>query len=161
MFLVETADPSILRLSKEAPSSYENDMTRLIKKYKNRRLYDTEKSQYITVEELQNYVLKGVLFRVEDVASGKDITNVTLLQIFVEMESGSYQFLSAEMLRQLIVLAHHPMNQGFKQTLEQLFTTMEKSVQANPYLKDCQKTAAVWQKEMQNIIEQWQELFKR
>ena len=58
-------------------------MTRLIKKYKNRRLYDTEKSQYITVEELQRYVIDNIPVRVEDSASKEDITNATLLQIFV------------------------------------------------------------------------------
>ena len=67
-------------------------MARLIKKYKNRRLYDTEKSQYITVEELQSYVIEGLPFRVEDSSSGKDITNVALLQIFVEMEVARASF---------------------------------------------------------------------
>ena len=45
-------------------------MTRLIKKYKNRRLYDTETSQYITLEELQRYVVDGVQFSVEDSMTG-------------------------------------------------------------------------------------------
>ena len=83
-------------------------MTRLIKKYKNRRLYDTEISQYITVEDLQKYVLDGLAFRVEDSVSKEDITSATLLQIFVEMEEGPTKFLSPEMLRQLICLAIIP-----------------------------------------------------
>lgn len=132
-------------------------MLRLIKKYKNRRLYDTETSQYVTVEELQDYVVKGLAFRVEEAASGKDITNATLLQIFVEMESGGYQFLSSEMLRQLIILASHPMSQGFKQMLEQVVCTIENSAQENPYLQDYQQKAANWQKEFQ---EHWEKLFK-
>ena len=76
-------------------------MSRRIKKYKNRRLYDTELSQYITVEDLQRYVIDGVAFRVEDSSSGKDLTNATLLQIFVELEASSSDFFSSEILRQL------------------------------------------------------------
>lgn len=63
-------------------------MTRLIKKYKNRRLYDTEISQYITVEQLQKYVVDGIDFKIEDSETGKDLTNSVLLQIIVEMEAG-------------------------------------------------------------------------
>ncbi|WP_058482996.1 polyhydroxyalkanoate synthesis regulator DNA-binding domain-containing protein [Legionella spiritensis] len=135
-------------------------MTILIKKYKNRRLYDTEKSQYITVEELQRYVLDGTAFRVEDSVSNNDITNATLLQIFVEMESGASQFLSSEMLRQLIILAHHPMSQSFKQMLEQFFVTMEKSLQVNPYLNEFKQANDAWSQQMQQIVKQWQGLFK-
>lgn len=89
-------------------------MTRLIKKYKNRRLYDTETSQYITLEELQRYVVDGVQFTVEDSMTGKDLTNTILLQIIVEMEAGANQFLSSAILRQIISLANHPMHASLK-----------------------------------------------
>lgn len=132
-------------------------MARLIKKYKNRRLYDTETSQYITVEDLQRYVLEGLPFRVEDSTSEKDITNAALLQIIVEMESGSTQFLSAEMLRQLIVLAHHPLNQSFKEVLGKMFAGMENSLEENQY----QKAGDAWNQQMQDFMRQWQVFFKR
>ncbi|MDX1837867.1 polyhydroxyalkanoate biosynthesis repressor PhaR [Legionella taurinensis] len=135
-------------------------MTRLIKKYKNRRLYDTEKSQYITVEELQRYIIDGIAFRVEDSVTNNDITNATLLQIFVEMESGASQFLSADMLKQLIILANHPMSQSFKKMLEQLFVTLEKSLQGNPYLSDYKTTSDLWSQQMQQFLKQWQGFFK-
>lgn len=135
-------------------------MTRLIKKYKNRRLYDTEKSQYITVEELQAYVVKGIVFRVEDSVDGRDLTTTTLLQIFVEMENGATQFLSPEMLRQLITLAHHPMNKAFKELLAKTFTGIEKSLEANPYLSDYQKATDSLTAQMQQLMDQWQHLFK-
>lgn len=115
-------------------------MTRLIKKYKNRRLYDTTMSQYITIEDLQQYVVNGVLFRVEDSQTNHDLTSATLLQIFVEMESSASQFLTPDMLRQLIILAHHPMNQSFKSMLEQVFAAIEKPSEA--------------------MLKPWQELFK-
>ncbi|ARG96459.1 polyhydroxyalkanoate synthesis regulator DNA-binding domain-containing protein [Legionella micdadei] len=135
-------------------------MARLIKKYKNRRLYDTEKSQYITVEELQSYVIDGIPFRVEDSTTGKDITTATLLQIFVEMESGPTQFLTQEMLRQLIILAHHPMSKSFKDMLEQMFSGLENSLGRNHYLNDYQKATDTWNQQMQEFMKQWQGFFK-
>ncbi|AHE66131.1 polyhydroxyalkanoate synthesis regulator DNA-binding domain-containing protein [Legionella oakridgensis] len=135
-------------------------MTRLIKKYKNRRLYDTEKSQYITIDDLQRYVVDGLPFRVEEVETGKDITNGTLMQILVEMEAGSSQFLSSEILRQLIGLAHHPMNKTLKGMLEQMMEFMDKQMQANPYLQDYQQATDAWNKQMQSFFSQWQHFFK-
>ena len=100
-------------------------MTILIKKYKNRRLYDTDKSIYITIDMLQSYVMNGVAFKVEDSSTGRDLTNATLLQLLVDIESGPTQFLSTELLTQLIKLSHHPMHVTMKSTLENFFTTLE------------------------------------
>lgn len=110
-------------------------MTLLIKKYKNRRLYDTEKSQYITVETLRDYVLQNRDFQVQDAANGKDLTNITLLQILLEMENGSVCFLSPEVLKHLIRLAQHPMQQSMNQLLEGLFAQMENAQETNPWKK--------------------------
>jgi len=130
-------------------------MARLIKKYKNRRLYDTETSQYITVDTLRRYVLDGLAFKVEDSVSKEDITNATLLQIFVEMEAGPTAFLSPDMLRQLICLAHHPMNASLKTLMGQMFSAMTKQTQSNPY----QEATEVWSKQMRQALNQWKDLF--
>ena len=126
---------------------------KLIKKYKNRRLYDLDLSQYITVDDLKRYVVDGIVFQVVDAASGKDITNATLLQIFVEMESTALPFLSSDMLRQLIVLSNHPMNQSFKSMLEQMMQMMDSQLQQNLYLNDYQKAADIWNKQTQQFLE--------
>lgn len=131
-------------------------MTRLIKKYKNRRLYDTETSQYITLEQLQRYVVDGVVFRIEDSETGKDLTNSVLLQIIVEMEAGPTQFLSPEILRQIISLANHPMHVSLKTMMEQMFQSMDKPLQNSPY----QQATDTWNKQMQEMMQQWQKLFK-
>lgn len=131
-------------------------MTRLIKKYKNRRLYDTETSQYITLEELQRYVVDGVQFTVEDSMTGKDLTNTILLQIIVEMEAGANQFLSSTILRQIISLANHPMHASLKKMMEQMFLVMEKPLQTNPYTQATEN----WNQQMQTMMQQWQSLFK-
>ncbi len=135
-------------------------MSRLIKKYKNRRLYDTEKSQYITVDDLQHYVVDGIPFRVEDSTSKADITNATLLQILVEMEEGPTKFLSSDILRQLISLAHHPMSQSFKVLLGQMVATIENQTQASPYMSDFKQATETWNKQLQQMTSQWQALFQ-
>lgn len=131
-------------------------MTRLIKKYKNRRLYDTETSQYITIEQLQNYVVSGLLFKVEDSETGTDLTNSILLQIIVDMEAGPTQFLSSDILRQIIALANHPMHVSFKLMMEQMFQAMNKPLQTNPY----QQVTETWNQQMQDMMQQWQKIFK-
>lgn len=131
-------------------------MTRLIKKYKNRRLYDTETSQYITVEQLQRYVVDGLPFKIIDSETEKDITNSILLQIIVEMEAGPTQFLSSEILRQIISLANHPMHANLKTMMEQMFLAMDKPLQNNPY----QHATETWNLQMQQMMQQWQKIFK-
>lgn len=131
-------------------------MSRLIKKYKNRRLYDTETSQYITIEQLQRYVVDGLPFKVEDSVTGKDLTNIILLQIIVEMEAGATQFLSSEILRQIISLANHPLHSSLKTMMEQMFQAMEPPLQNNPY----KKATETWSQQMQKMMEQWHSVFK-
>lgn len=65
---------------------------RTIKKYGNRRLYDTEESRYITQEELAVSVRKGIDVRVVDAKSGEDLTQLTLTQILLESRNGSRLF---------------------------------------------------------------------
>ena len=135
-------------------------MSRLIKKYKNRRLYDTELSQYITIENLQHYVVDGIVFKVEDASSGEDITNTILLQILVEMEGRTTQFLSSEVLRQIIRLAQHPMNQSLKGAFEDMMALMNQQLQSSPYLGDYQKFHDAWNKQMQDFYKKWHDIFK-
>ncbi len=132
----------------------------LIKKYKNRRLYDTSTSQYITIEQLQNYVLEGKEFQVEDSESGKDLTNEVLLQILVEAQSTTGQFLSTEMLRQLILFANHPMQKSVQQTLEGMFSSLSNAMENNPIVQNYQKATQQWQEHTQKMLKQWQNIFK-
>lgn len=134
---------------------------RLIKKYKNRRLYDTEISQYITIEQLQRYVIDGLAFRVEDAATGKDLTNASLLQILVEMEAGPTQILSSEVLKQFICLAQHPMNQSLKLMLEQVLSMAETHLNNHPYLNEYQKANEAWNKQLNTLLTQWQSMFQK
>ena len=75
---------------------------RVIKKYPNRRLYDTELSRYITLADVRNLVLDGVELRVVDSSSQEDLTRAILLQIMLEEEAGGEPLFSAKMLSQII-----------------------------------------------------------
>ena len=76
--------------------------TRVLKKYPNRRLYDTEVSSYITLAEVKAMVLQGVDFEVRDAKTGEDLTRSILLQIILEEETGGVPIFSATMLSQII-----------------------------------------------------------
>ncbi len=75
---------------------------RIIKKYPNRRLYDTESSRYITLADVRELVMAGTDFRVVDTSSEEDLTRSILLQIMLEEEAGGEPLFSAKMLGQMI-----------------------------------------------------------
>lgn len=75
---------------------------RVIKKYPNRRLYDTEISSYITLEDVRQLIGDGVEFEVRDARSGEDLTRSVLLQIIAEHEERGQPMFSTRMLSQVI-----------------------------------------------------------
>ena len=75
---------------------------RLIKKYPNRRLYDTKTSSYITLADVKQMVVKQEDFQVIDAKSGDDLTRQILLQIILEEESGGVPMFSSDLLSQMI-----------------------------------------------------------
>jgi polyhydroxyalkanoate synthesis repressor PhaR len=75
---------------------------RLIKKYPNRRLYDTQTSTYITLADVKQLVLDHENFQVVDAKSGEDLTRPILLQIILEEESGGVPMFTSQMLSQVI-----------------------------------------------------------
>lgn len=74
----------------------------IIKKYANRRLYNTSTSAYVTLEDLADMVKKGVDFTVHDAKTGEDITRSVLTQIIFEEENKGHNLLPIKFLRQLI-----------------------------------------------------------
>jgi polyhydroxyalkanoate synthesis repressor PhaR len=75
---------------------------RIIKKYPNRRLYDTEISSYITIEDVRQLIVDGESFEVRDAKTGEDLTRQVLLQIITEHEQDGQPMLSTQLLSQLI-----------------------------------------------------------
>jgi polyhydroxyalkanoate synthesis repressor PhaR len=95
---------------------------RIIKKYPNRRLYDTEISSYITLEEVRQLVLDGEEFEVRDAKSGEELTRTVLLQIISEHEGNGQPMFTTQLLSQVIRFYGDSM-QGF------MGSYLEKSLQ--------------------------------
>ena len=95
---------------------------RIIKKYPNRRLYDTEISSYITLEEVRQLVLDGEDFEVRDPKTGDDLTRSVLLQIISEHEETGSPMFTTQLLSQVIRFYGDSM-QGF------MGSYLEKSLQ--------------------------------
>ncbi len=109
---------------------------RVIKKYPNRRLYDTQTSSYITLAEIKQLVMDNVTFVVRDAKSGEDLTRSILLQIILEEEAGGTPMFSTSVLANIIRFYGHTM-QGFMggylekniQTMQELQTRMAEQSQ--------------------------------
>lgn len=83
--------------------------TRVIKKYPNRRLYDTDTSSYITLSEVKQLVMDSELFVVLDAKSGLDLTRSILLQIILEEETSGSPMFTAPVLANVIRFYGHAM----------------------------------------------------
>jgi polyhydroxyalkanoate synthesis repressor PhaR len=90
----------------------------IIKKYANRRLYNTRSSSYITLEDLSRMTREGIDFQVLDAKTGNDITHQILTQIIMEEESHGEQMLPISFLRQLISMYGNSMQQLMPHYLE-------------------------------------------
>ena len=101
---------------------------RVIKKYPNRRLYDTDTSAYITLAEVKQLVMSKAPFVVRDAKSGADLTRSILLQIILEEETGGVPMFSTQMLAQIIRFYGHAMQGMMGSYLEknlQTFTDIQ------------------------------------
>ncbi len=105
------------------PASGSKPAPRIIKKYPNRRLYDTDTSTYITLAEVKQLVMSGEAFVVRDAKTGDDLTRSILLQIILEEEAGGAPMFTEAALANIIRFYGHAM-QGF------MGTYLEKNVQA-------------------------------
>lgn len=119
----------------------------VVKKYANRRLYDTGRSSYVTLEDLAEMIREGQEFVVQDAKSGEDLTQTVLTQIIVEMESRGQKILPTDFLKQVIsfygdnlqsVLPEY-LNQtidAFSKNQEQLREQMEKTMDGSAFQMD-------------------------
>jgi polyhydroxyalkanoate synthesis repressor PhaR len=101
-----------------------------IKKYANRRLYDTESSTYITLDRLAAMIKEGREFEVVDAKTGEDITRHVLTQIIVDEEARGSTMLPVNFLRQLIGLYGNSMQGMVPQYLEAAMDAFHKNQEA-------------------------------
>jgi polyhydroxyalkanoate synthesis repressor PhaR len=129
------ADPVVTETEKRAADV----VPVVVKKYANRRLYNTESSSYITLDNLAEMVRQGRDFVVYDAKTGDDITRGVLTQIIVEEEGKGHNLLPTEFLRQLIGFYGGSMQglvpkylehalSAFAQHQEQMRTAMQKTM---------------------------------
>ena len=90
---------------------------RVIKRYSNRKLYDTAKKQYITLDQIADLIREGVELQVVDNVSGDDLTNLTLSQIILEQEKKQKGFLPRSVLNALVEAGGKPIS-SLRQRLE-------------------------------------------
>jgi polyhydroxyalkanoate synthesis repressor PhaR len=108
------------------------DEPRLIKKYPNRRLYDTVSSRYITLDEIKTLVLKHVVFNVID-GQHQDVTDHVLLQILAQEESTPTPIFTRQTLQNIIRFYGHPLQTTLCEFLEKgiaMFSERESSMHA-------------------------------
>lgn len=142
-----------------------SETVRLIKKYPNRRLYDTKTSTYITLADVKELVLKQERFQVIDAKSGSDLTRSILLQIILDEEAGGAPMFSSDVLTQFIRFYGSAMQGMVGSYLEsniQLFNEVQKRMQeqsqavpgANPIaIQDMWKQFMTFQgPAMQNLV---------
>jgi polyhydroxyalkanoate synthesis repressor PhaR len=123
---LSTSATAARKSAKSKSSAHEGAGTnqrRVIKKYPNRRLYDTISSSYITLAEVKQLVLDMMPFVVQDAKTGEDLTRSILLQIILEEETGAGPMFSEAVLANIIRFYGHAM-QGF------MGSYLEKNVQA-------------------------------
>jgi polyhydroxyalkanoate synthesis repressor PhaR len=110
---------------------------RLIKKYPNRRLYDTRTSAYITLADVKQLVLDNEPFRVADAKTTEDLTRSILLQIILEEEAGGAPLFTSPMLAQIIRFYGHAMQGMMGAYLEK---TMQSFVEIQDKLQEQSKS---------------------
>ena len=97
---------------------------RLIRKYANRRLYDTTASRHVTLEDLRQLIVAGEKLKVIDDKSGENLTRAVLLQIISEQEQFGAPVLGSELLEMIIRFYGRPAQAMLHRYLDQAYTTM-------------------------------------
>ena len=136
---------------------------RIIKKYPNRRLYDTEVSKYITMEDLKKLVLDGTDFTVVDVKTEEDLTRSVLLQIIAEQEHKGDPIFSTDTLTQIIRFYGDSIQGIASQFLTQsldMFTNQHKKVKDQLHNTVSNDPVSAMAELTQKNLELWQNMQK-
>ena len=102
----------------------------VIRKYENRRLYDTAQSRYVNLDEVAEMIRKGIEVEVVDARSGENLTRVILTQIIVEDARDSDSALPVDLLRQLVVASGRASQQTFARYLSLAFDGYRRAYEA-------------------------------
>ena len=125
----------------------------VIKKYENRRLYDTTNSRYVNLEEVADLVRKGADLQVVDAKTNEDLTRTVLTQIIVEETKGSELGLPLELLRQLVLAsdaARHQFLEWYLKNAMEAYQKVSESLQSR--FQEVQQAAA---NPLESIVNLW------
>lgn len=103
-------------------------MVRLIKRYESRKLYDTEESRYVSLEDLAAWVRDGQEVKVVDNATAADVTAQTLTQIILDEGRRGTRFLPSELLHDLVRAGEHALSSGVEQVQQGMDRLLRASV---------------------------------
>jgi polyhydroxyalkanoate synthesis repressor PhaR len=144
------------------PVTEESDV-RIIKKYPNRRLYDTVQSRYVTLPEVRDLVINNTPFKVVDTQSDEDITRNILLQIILEQESDQDPLFSNAHLQDFIRYYSENSREGFSTFMEQSLNFFhEQQAMLQEQMKGLMDNSPVkaWNDAAEKNLEMWQSMQK-
>ena len=104
--------------------------TVIIKKYENRRLYDTSNSRYVNLDDIAQMVREGTEIRVIDATTGEDLTRLVLTQIIVESAKVPDSPFPVDMLRQMVIASGHLGQQGLRAYMKAAFDVYQNAYRA-------------------------------
>lgn len=145
----------------------DKDNSRIIKKYENRRLYDTEENRYVALDDLKILVANAIPFQVIESKSGADITRSILLQIIFEQEKKGDTILSTDLLKKIIQFYGNTLQAFVGTYLEKsidVFSSQQKvfhdqmeqmikSTPKNIFTEMSERNLEVWQQMQNNFMQ--------
>jgi polyhydroxyalkanoate synthesis repressor PhaR len=103
---------------------------RVIKKYANRRLYDSTESRHVTLDDIRKMIVSGAKVKVVDDKSGEDLTRAVLLQVIAEQDQFGTPVLSTELLEAIIRFYGNPVQEMLTRYMEQSVTALARQQDA-------------------------------
>ena len=125
----------------------------VIRKYANRRLYNTATGAFVTLEDLRHMVKDGEIFIVEDAKEGKDITPSILAQIIAEQEGRGESVLPGDLMRQLIAFYDSGTSESFVKYLQESMDAFTKNWQSlEPYNEISRRNVDLFKKSYESFF---------
>jgi len=126
-------------------------MSRIIKRYGSRKLYDTQESRYVSLEQIAEWIKEGQEISVVDNASTDDVTAQTLTQVISELGRKKSNFLSSDLLHDLIRKGETAVSQSVKQFQKGVDSLMERSIGRFNPVKDIKEEMNVLKRRLSEL----------
>ncbi|PIE03085.1 MAG: regulator [Acidobacteria bacterium] len=133
-------------------------MSRIIKRYGSRKLYDTKESRYVSLERISDWIKDGQEISVIDNASSEDVTAQTLTQVISEIGRKKNAFLSSDLLHDLIRKGENAVSNSVKQFQKGVDVLMERSIgRLNP-VKDIKEEMSILKKRLAELSDSLEQM---